>query len=386
MFVFDDASVYSDSLVCIETKMNKPNLVVCFRNAPVEERLIDRIKISWNSSLNIINVGQSDVADALLEADFFCGHAKVPVDWKRIINQNRLKWIQSSAAGMDWCLVPEVIESDVKITTAAGVLSDQVAEHGLSLILAWGRNLSSFIYDQRIESNNPDYRSFKRKPTFDLVGKTVGIVGFGGVGRRFSEVVSPFASKIIATDLFLEQKPSHVAELWEAERLDDLLAESDVVFLSLPLNSETKGLFNSKRLAKMKPGALLANLARGPLIETNALIESLRNKQLGGFVADVTSPEPLPASSPLWDFDNVLLTPHVAGQIGWRFDDVCDIYCENVRRFLSNKPLINQLSYQGKKWGFPLRNGETPLWIDLRKLYSTRQPQNISEYNFKQFK
>lgn len=363
----------------------KQNLVVCFRGEPVENRLIARIDEAWSSTLNIINVGQSDVAEALLEADFFCGHAKVPVNWKRVVSQKRLQWIQSSAAGMDWCLVPEIIESDVRITTAAGVLADQVAEHGLALILAWGRNLRSFVYDQRVEYNNPDYRKFKRKPTFDLITKTVGIVGFGGVGRRFSEVVAPFSSRILAVDLYPSDKPDHVAELWNVDRLDQLLAESDVVFLSLPLNSETRGIFDARRLARMKRGALLANLARGALIDTDALIAALRAKRLGGFVADVTSPEPLPPDSPLWDFENVIITPHVAGQIGWRFDDVCDIYCENVRRFRVDEPLINNLSHQGKLWGFPLRDGSTPLWIDLKKKYSTRRPLNRETYDFSHF-
>ena len=365
--------------------MNKKNLVVCFRAAPVEERLVARIDDAWSSSLNIINVGQSDVAEALLEADYFCGHAKVPVDWEKIVERKRLRWIQSSAAGMDWCLVPSTIQSDITITTAAGVLSDQVAEHGLALILAWGRNLRSFVYDMRVSDGNPDYRAFKRKPTFDLIGKTIGIVGLGGVGRRFSQVVSPFAGKILAVDLFPNNKPEQVAELWSADRLDDLLTESDVVFLSLPLNEETRGLFNAERLAKCKQGMLLANLARGPLVVTDDLVAALSSGRLGGYVCDVTSPEPLPADSPLWDFDNVLITPHVAGQIGWRFDDICDIYCENVRRYRSGEPLINKLSLQGKRWGFPLRDGSVPLWIDVKNLYSTRQPINRVKYDFKKF-
>lgn len=361
------------------------NLVVCFRSEPVEDQLIARINDAWSSSLKIINVGQADVAEALLEADYFCGHAKVPVDWSQVVAQKRLQWIQSSAAGMDWCLVPEIIESDITITTAAGVLSDQVAEHGLALILGWGRNLRSFIYDQRVEIGNPDYRKFKRKPTFDLISKTVGIVGFGGVGRRFSEVVAPFTDNILAVDLFPENKPSHVTKLWSADRLDQLLAESDVVFLSLPLNSETRGMFNAERLAQMKRGTLLANLARGPLVEVSPLIEALESQHLGGFVADVTFPEPLPADSPLWDFENVIITPHIAGQIGWRFDDICDIYCENVRRFRAGEPLINNLSPQGKVWGFPLRDGTTPLWIDVKKIYSTRRPLNREKYDFSNF-
>ena len=351
--------------------MSRKNLVVCFRSAPVDQHLIDRIALSW-PDVNIINTDQSGIAEALLEADYFCGHAKVPVDWDRVVAQGRLKWIHSSAAGMVWCLVPSVIASEITITTAAGVLADQVAEHGLTLILALHRNLRAFILDQCVSANNPDFRQFWRKPTLDLTGKTVGIVGFGGVGRRFSQVVSPFAGHLLAVDLFPTNCPAHVAELWPADRLDDLLAESDVVFLSLPLNSETRGIFSASRLAQMKPGAILANMARGPLVDTDALTDALQSGHLAGAIMDVTAPEPLPPNHPLWDLPNVLITPHVGGQIHTRFEDICDIFCENVRRFHAGEPLINRLSPEGKRLGFPLRNGETPLWIDLKDRYSTR--------------
>lgn len=351
--------------------MTKKNLVVCFRSEPVDSRLIARIAEAW-PEVHITNTDQRGIVDALLEADYFCGHAKVPVDWDRVVRQGRLQWIQSSAAGMDWCLVPSVIASDIVVTTAAGVLSDQVAEHGLALILGWHRNLRAFILDQASRENNPDWRRFKRKPTDDLTGKTVGIVGFGGVGRRFSRVVSPFAGRILAVDLYPTDKPDHVSELWPAERLDDLLAESDVVFLSLPLNSETRGIFDRTRLARMRSGALLANMARGPLVVTDDLVAALREERLGGAIMDVTAPEPLPADHPLWDFPNVLITPHVGGQIHCRFEDICDIFCENVRRRHVGEPLINRLSPEGKRLGFPLRNGETPLWIDVKEKYSTR--------------
>ena len=349
----------------------KKNLVVCFRSEPVSEHLIARINASW-PEMNIINTDQRGIAEALLEADYFCGHAKVPVDWDRIVGQKRLRWIQSSAAGMDWCLVPSVIASGITVTTAAGVLSDQVAEHGLALILAWHRNIRAFVLDQFAQADNPDWRKFKRKPTGDLTGKTIGIVGFGGVGRRFSKVVAPFAGRILAVDLFPENKPDHVDELWPADRLDDLLAASDVVFLSLPLNCDTRGIFSAKRLARMKPNALLANMARGPLIDTDALADALESEKLGGAIMDVTSPEPLPPNHRLWDFPNVLITPHVGGQIHCRFEDICDIFCENVRRFKAGEPLINRLSAEGKRLGFPLRNGETELWIDVKEKYSTR--------------
>jgi D-3-phosphoglycerate dehydrogenase len=347
------------------------NLVVCFRETPVDARHIDRIAATW-PGVNIINTDQKGIVKALFEADYFCGHAKVPVPWDDIVAAGRLRWVQSSAAGMDWLLVPSVIASEITITTASGVLADQVSEHGLALTLAWHRNLGAFILDQFTASGNPDYRRFKRKPTRDLTEKTVGIVGFGGVGRRFSEVVRPFARRILATDLYPENRPAHVDELWPADRLDDLLRQADVVFLSLPLCTETRGIIDRTRLAAMKEGALLVNMARGPLVDSDALAEAIASGHLAGAVMDVTSPEPLPADHPLWNFPQVLITPHVGGQIRWRFDDVCDIFCENVRRYSAGEPLINRLSPEGKRLGFPLRNGETPLWIDLKQRYSTR--------------
>jgi len=342
-----------------------PNLVICFKENPAEEYLIDRIHTTW-PEVEIRNVGQKDIAAALLDADFFCGHAKVPVDWDTVVRGGRLKWIQSSAAGMDWCLVPSVIESDIVISTASGVLADQVAEHTMALILGWMRNLPTFWREQH-DDQAVDYRKFRRRPTRDLTGKTVGIVGLGGVGRRLSQVLAPFRTRILATDLFPVDKPSHVAELWPPERLDDLLGESDVVILCLPLNGQTRGMFDAVRLKKMRPEALLVNVARGALVDTDALAASLNNEEIAGAVVDVTFPEPLPADHPLWDFPNVIVTPHVGGQYQFRFDDVVDIFMANICRWLEGRPLINFLTSEGKRLGFPLRSPDYPLWIDERE-------------------
>jgi len=343
---------------------NMPDLVVCFKETPVEERLIDRLHRAW-PEVRIRNVGQKDIAAALLDADFFCGHAKVPVDWDAIVQKGRLRWIQSSAAGMDWCLVPSVIESDIAISTASGVLADQVAEHTMALILSWMRNLPTFWREQ-LDDRTADYRKFLRRPTCDLTGKTVGIVGLGGVGRRLSQVLAPFRTRILATDLFPVRKPPHVAELWCPERLDDLLGESDVVILCLPLNAQTRGMFDAGRLKKIRPETLFVNVARGALVDTDALVAALKNKEIAGAVVDVTSPEPLPTNHPLWNFPNVVITPHVGGQCRFRFDDVVDIFTANICRWRESRPLINFLTLEGKHLGFPLRSADYPLWIDER--------------------
>jgi serine/threonine-protein kinase len=277
---------------------------------------------------------------------------------------------------MDWCLVPPVIESGIEITTASGVLADQVAEHALSLILAWTRNLPVFFNEQH-NPQTPDYRKFIRRPTRDLTDSTIGIVGFGGVGRRLAEILTQFRASIIAVDLYPADKPPYIDELWYADRLDDLLIQSDIVVLSLPLNASTRGLFNAERLKKLKADSLLVNVARGPLIVAEDLVSVLENGQIAGCVMDVTSPEPLPADSKLWDFfPEVIITPHVGGQSYRRFTDVVDIFTANIKRRLSDRPLINYLTAEGKKLGFPIRCTDYPLWIDIKALYRSRPDEN----------
>jgi serine/threonine-protein kinase len=347
------------------------NLVVCFKETPVEDELVDQIRTAWQD-VNIINVGQRDIAASLLDADYFCGHAKVPVDWDTIVKQGRLKWIQSSAAGMDWCLVPSVIESEITITTASGVLADQVAEHTLSLILGWIRNLPTF-FREHDNQTAPGYRKFIRRPTRDLIGSVVGIVGFGGVGRRIAELLTPFQTTVLAVDLYPTEKPPQIEELWGTDRLDDLLRRSDIVILCLPLNAQTRGMFHAERFQNMKEGALFVNVARGPLVVTEDLIATFKSGKIAGAVMDVTSPEPLPPESPLWNFfPNIIITPHVAGQSRHRFEDVVDIFTANIRRRNNGQPLINYLTPEGKRLGFPIRCPEYPLWSDLKSWYRTR--------------
>jgi D-3-phosphoglycerate dehydrogenase len=301
----------------------------------------------------IIDAGQERIGEEIFTADIFCGHAKVPVDWDGVVRQGRLKWLQSSAAGMDHCLVPSVIASDITVTSASGVLSDQVAEHTIALLTGWCRSLPTYFRAQQ-------KKEFIRRPTRDLTRSTVGIAGLGGVGRRLAQLLSVFETRIIATDLFPLDKPAHVAELWPADRLGDMLAQVDFQVLCLPLNDSTRGIIDAAALAKMKPGALLANMARGPLVVTDALIASLESGHLAGAVMDVTDPEPLPPSNRLWDFPNVIITPHVGGQSSWRIDNMTKLFCRNLKRWQAGLPLINYLS--DKRLGFPIRGGGAPLW------------------------
>ena len=319
-------------------------IVLCY---PVEKRHYDQIAAAAPQA-EIIDAGQERVAQEILAADIFCGHPKVPMPWEEVARLGRLKWIQSSAAGLDHCLVPSVVESNIIVTSASGVLADQVAEHTVALITAWLRSLPVFFRAQQA-------KEYIRRPTRDLHHSTIGIVGFGGVGRRVSEVLAPYKTRILAADLFPVDKPSHVQELWPAERVDDLLGQSDIVILCLPLTDTTRGMFDAARLAKIKPGALLVNVARGPLIVEHDVVDAIQSGHLVGFVADVAAEEPLPSTSKLWDMPNVILTPHVAGQSRLRIDNMTDFFCDNLRRYFIGQPLKNLVD---KKLGFPVRTSQ----------------------------
>ena len=213
------------------------------------------------------------------------------------------------------------------------------------MLTALLRGLPTFFRAQQI-------KEYIRRPTRDLHHSTIGIVGFGGVGRRVAELLAPFKTRILATDLFPVDKPPHVAELWPADRLDDLLSAVDILILSVPLTDQTRWMINSRTLAKLKPGTVLANMARGKLVVENDLVAALESGHLFGAVLDVAAEEPLPPTSRLWDLPNVIITPHVAGQSRWRIDNMTDFFCENLRRYSSGKPLLNLVD---KRLGFPVR-------------------------------
>jgi phosphoglycerate dehydrogenase-like enzyme len=317
-------------------------LVLCY---PVEAKHLSQISATA-PQLELVDASQERIAELIHTADLFCGHAKVPVDWDRVVEQGRLKWTQSTAAGLDWLLVPSVIESPMIVTSASGVLGDQVAEHALALLTAITRSLPVFFRAQQ-------RKEYVRRPTRDVHHSTVGIVGFGGIGRRVSEVLAPLKTRILATDMFPVDKPPHVAELWPADRLNDLLEQSDIVILCLPLTARTEWMFGRDEFARMKRGAMFLNMARGRLVVEEALVEALASGHLYAAAADVAAEEPLPPESKLWDLPNMLITPHVAGQSARRSDNMTNFFCENLRRYFKGERLLNLVE---KQLGFPVRS------------------------------
>src|SRR5271157_5412812 len=166
-------------------------IVLCYVTKPCH---LEQIAAAMPEA-EIVDASQEQIATEIFSADIFCGHAKVPVDWDGVVRRGRLQWIQSSAAGMDHCLVPSVIDSKILVTSASGALADQVAEHTIALMTAWTRSLPTFFRAQ-------EKKEFIRRPTRDLTRSTVGIVGLGGVGRRLSRLLSALETRILAVDMF----------------------------------------------------------------------------------------------------------------------------------------------------------------------------------------
>lgn len=314
-------------------------IVLCY---PVESRHLEQIQAAAPEA-EIIDAGQERIAAEIHACDVFCGHPKVPVDWERVVAAGRLQWIQSSAAGLDHLLVRSVVASDVVVTSASGVLSDQVAEHALALAAGWMRSLPTFFRAQQ-------KREYIRRPTRDLTGARATIVGLGGVGRRIAEVFRPLHVHLTAVDLFPEAQPPLVDEIVHADRLDEVLPRTDVLILSTPLTPASRGMIDARRLALLPPESLLVNVGRGPLVVEADLVAALRAGRPAGAAIDVAEVEPLPPESPLWEMENVLITPHVAGQSGRRIDRMTDFFCDNLARRRAGRPLRNLVD---KQLGFP---------------------------------
>ena len=193
-------------------------------------------------------------------------------------------------------------------------------------------------------------REFIRRPTDDLRGKTVGIVGLGGNGRMIAKILAPWDVRIIATDYYPVNKPDEVEQLWPANQIKQLLSESDIVVLALPLNAQTESMFDKELIREMRPGSYLINVARGSIVVEDALVEALESEHLTAAGLDVTEVEPLSPKSKLWDNDRVIITPHVGAQSARRVDDTTDLVCINVRRHLDGLAPYNLVD---KKLGFP---------------------------------
>ncbi|MDE0040826.1 MAG: D-2-hydroxyacid dehydrogenase [Candidatus Poribacteria bacterium] len=251
----------------------------------------------------------------------------------------QLKWVQVLGAGVDGLLFPEFVESDVVLLSAKGYVGPHLADQTWALILGLIRGVGRAVRERTWEN-----RWSIRGETWELAGRTLGIVGLGGTGIDVAKRAQGFDMRVIAVDPEDVDAPSFVHEVWKMDRFYDLLAESDIVSICAPLTDASHGMFDDEAFRRMKPSALLINVTRGKIVDESSLLHALEEGLIGGAGLDVTPEEPLPQDSPLWDMPNVIVTPHVAGGSPNRDDRTVGLFCDNLERFLVGKPLLSVIN------------------------------------------
>ena len=258
-----------------------------------------------------------------------------------------LKWIQTLDAGMEGLFntIPEIIQSDILVTNARGAGAPMIGEHAIALMLALARQLPRFWIDK--SAHRWDQEGALNVVEY-LGDKTCGIIGFGKSGREIGWRAKALGMHVISVDEQPVDGDPVVEKVWGLSKLDDLLKRSDYVVITAPYTPRNENLIGSAQLSIMKPSARIIVTSRGCLVEHNALVSALRTGLIAGAALDTTAQEPLPPDDELWEFPNVIITPHIAGNSEKELLDkrTVDIFAENLRRYLSRQPLINIVDKQ----------------------------------------
>jgi phosphoglycerate dehydrogenase-like enzyme len=266
---------------------------------------------------------------------------------EQFVPARQLRWIHSPAAAVHQFMFPELVASDVILTNAREVHGTGVAEHVMALIFAIAKRIPESVRFQENHAWGQEILWNGGACPLDIAGATVGVVGFGSIGSNVAKYSKAMGMNVIVVrERPGKVRPDFLDEELPSSKLDEMLARADYVVLSPPLTPETRGMVGKLQLAKMKSGAYLINVGRGPLIDEAALIDTLRSHKIAGAALDVFDHEPLPADSPLWDLENLLITPHTAGMAGNLWNRHYDLFSENIRRFLEGEPLLGLVDKQ----------------------------------------
>ena len=324
-------------------------------SARVRPRDLERIQAAAPGS-RIVNLSVEGLADGPVDdVEVLLRGWLVAEAFDRLLARApHLTWVHSATSGVERALTPAALARDVLVTNARGVFSRPIAEHVLLMILAISRHLPELLELQR-------ERTWQPLEGRELRELTIGIIGYGSLGRSVASLASAFGARVIA----LRRRPSSaeaaraggpagvaddgdafpyepaVDQVLGPDQLHELLGESDIVVLAAPLTGETEGMIDEAAVAAMKQEAWLINVARGRLVDDTALVRALRDHRIGGAALDTFRDEPLPPSSPYWDMPNVILTPHTAWSSARVLDRSIELFCDNLVRFSRGEPLRN---------------------------------------------
>lgn len=283
-------------------------------------------------------VGAEEDLDTLLaEAEVIFGTLLFPDDL--LSRASRLKWIHTSATGVERYLPTGIFEGDVTVTNSRGATALPIAEHVLAFMFMLARNAPHLLAAKQA-------RRWERFYTLELNHRTVGIIGLGTIGGEVARLAKGVGMKVIATRRSATKRESGVfgiAELYPRSELLQMLSKSDFVVIAAPLTEETRRMIGEAELRAMKSAAYLINIARGEIVNQSALIKALREGWIAGAGLDVFETEPLPPDSELWELPNVILSSHISSwtDIDRRSQRIVGLFCENLRRYLAGEQLLN---------------------------------------------
>lgn len=311
----------------------------------------------WNGGHKLLVTRLGDEVDELRkqfpDAEFLVVHTEVEAiekagDVDAIIGScserllaaaKKAVWVQIFSSGAEHCVdVPAVASGQAVLTNMQKMSAPVIGEHAVAMMLALARRLPD--YAKGMKSGAWMRGSEASAAMFPVAGKTMIVIGLGGIGTEVAERAAALGMRVIATRNSSRDGPSFVNYVGLSDELPDLVGQADVIVNALPLTDATSNLLDAEFFAATKKGTLFINVGRGATVDTDALSDALRNGQIGGAGLDVTNPEPLPADHALWQFDNVIITPHVASRGGERERHFV-LLRENIRRYRAGEPLLN---------------------------------------------
>ena len=287
--------------------------------------------------VNLVAPEKDRVMEELADADGVLG----PVTPEMIRVAKKLKWVQVFSAGVEGYLTPELVNSDITLTNCKIIQGPEIADHAFAMLLAFTRELYRIIPRRTQE----EWAQGEYHP-LELRGKTAVVIGVGGIGTQIAVRADAFGMKVIGVDPKDIPYVPFLEYTVPPDRLDTVLPEADVVFVSAPHTHESEKVIGARQFGLMKKGSYFIAVSRGKLYDAMALAQALETKHLAGAGLDVTDPEPLPKGHPLWKFENVIITPHIAGRSDREDPRYIALFKENLRRFAAGEPLLHVVDKQ----------------------------------------
>lgn len=314
----------------------KPGILVLVaeseRELPGLEALRDEASITYANREETVKK-QLPSTDILVVADFRTGMLERV--WP---DEHRLRWVHATSAGVDALMFPALAQSDIPVTNARGIFDRGIAEYVLGAILLFAKD---FMGNLRLQQS----RYWQHRETELIDAREVLVVGAGSIGREVASLLRAAGMRVYGTARSDREQPPF-EHVYAQEKLPELLPSADYVVITAPLTAETEGLFDAEMLRSMKPGARLINVARGPIVKTDDLVQALQEQVIDGAALDVFEEEPLPAGHPLWQMPQVMISAHMAGDfIGWR-EALAQQFIDNFRRWQKGEEMFNLVDKQ----------------------------------------